>query len=98
MTLVGLLEGGSEVRTTTFTHDALGHVLITTVGAGPQARVTEYRFEHPTYQRTLTRRALDGGWVTTTTQYGATGNPEMTTDAFGRTVTRTFDARDRLTR
>ncbi len=92
---------GGEVRTTDYDHDALGHVLRETVGSGSETRVTEYRYEHPTYQRTLVRRQLDtaggGSWIEEATQYDATGNPERTTDALGRTTTRIFDARDRMT-
>lgn len=92
---------GSDVRTTAFEYDALGHVTRETVGNGNEQRVSEYRYEHPTYQRTLVRRRLDDSsgsrWIEESTHYDASGNPESVTDALNRTISRTFDARDRLT-
>ncbi|GMV32169.1 MAG: hypothetical protein AMXMBFR59_42940 [Rhodanobacteraceae bacterium] len=92
---------GGEVRTTDYDHDALGHVLRETVGSDSETRVAEYRYEHPTYQRTLVRCRLDtaggGSWIEESMHYDASGNPERTTDALGRTTTRLFDARDRMT-
>ncbi|MCQ4167722.1 DUF6531 domain-containing protein, partial [Tahibacter harae] len=92
------------LRTTHVTYDALGHVLSETIGAGAtgdgDARRTEYRYEHPSYARTLVRRELidDSGsrWLEDSTTYDANGNPRLSRDAEGRVTERTFDDRDRL--
>ncbi|HJU38905.1 MAG TPA: DUF6531 domain-containing protein, partial [Tahibacter sp.] len=86
-----------ENRTTTYDVDALGHVLRETVGE----RVTEYAYDDPQYRRTQVRRKLetDGGttWVEETTRYDANGNAVESVDGEGRSTTRAFDDRDRMT-
>ncbi len=79
-------------RSTTFTHDALGHVLSETTAQ----RVTEYRYAHPTYLRTHVRRKLGTDWLETVDQFDGNGNSVQTTNARGIATTREFDERDRL--
>ncbi|MGQ0800520.1 MAG: DUF6531 domain-containing protein, partial [Pseudomarimonas sp.] len=79
-------------RSTIYTHDNLGHVLSETTAE----RVTEYRYAHPLYLATHTRRKLETRWLETVTGFDENGNPTSTTDPRGKITTRQFDDRDRL--
>ena len=85
-------------RTTTYTHDALGHVLSESV-AGPSSvtRTSTYAYEHPRYARTLVERGSGTPEVAREEyQLDAHGNALGTTNANSHTTTRTFDAFDRV--
>jgi RHS repeat-associated protein len=78
-------------------YDAVGNVTAETVSGGDQpARRTEYRYRHPLYRRTLTRRQLGVDWLETAETHDDNGNRTSLTDAEGRAATFQYDDRDRL--
>jgi len=84
-------------RTTVYEYDAVGNRTAETVSGGDQpARRTEYRYVHPLYARTLTRRQLGIDWLETAEAYDDNGNRISLTDAEGRVTTFEYDDRDRL--
>ena len=83
--------GALPAPNTTYTYDALGNLLKSTITTASPNRTTSYGYDP--MQRRIQTTSPDGTYVTSS--YDAVGNALYTTDALGRTTQQIYDGRNR---